>query len=293
MMDRADIRKPPFTREEMLEELKEILFVQASHIAVSLSAEAADAFIGFEVGVDWHAATVDRYRELIDLRRFNITSLLECAYDFAFQVGAYWKYGPAEGYDIEAFERGICDASYEGSHNPYKLDDSKVRHVIRLAVAREYLDIHKDALRIDQLCLLADMSEASVRNSLSKEGIRTSGKPVRVDNDEARAWLAGRRGFIPTRMKEMEKRSATESREYLLSLHPAYESARRIIAETDLQPEHIAEAAEIAFERLTAFLEGTVVETDIRFLKAVGGALGFDVPTFVGKAIQDALRRGA
>lgn len=65
-----------------------------------------------------------------------------------------------------------------------------------------------ESLSLKDLAILADMSERSVRNALSASGdaqLRTTriGGSEWVDNDEARRWLAMRRGFVPTRLEHI------------------------------------------------------------------------------------------
>ena len=65
-----------------------------------------------------------------------------------------------------------------------------------------------ESLSIEDLAILADMSERSVRNAVSASGdaqlrITKIGNSEWVDNDEARRWLAMRRGFVPTRFENI------------------------------------------------------------------------------------------
>ena len=60
-----------------------------------------------------------------------------------------------------------------------------------------------DFLTFAEVALLADMDEKSVRNAAyagdaSRLVTAKSGKNVRVSLEEARKWLLGRKGFVPT-----------------------------------------------------------------------------------------------
>ncbi|MFA1624676.1 hypothetical protein ACDY96_18220 [Rhizobium mongolense] len=126
--------------------------------------------------------------------RFDVTRNLNVAYDYAFQTGAHWIFGLDEDFEIAAFGQGVNYCSFEGAVSPYHYDDSKVRHVVDMALGRFKLE-REDDLTIRELALLAGMTEAAVRNSLSKESIETQGKPAKVSSDIAVMWLQGRRGF--------------------------------------------------------------------------------------------------
>ncbi|MBA2659788.1 MAG: hypothetical protein H0U72_09685 [Nitrosospira sp.] len=69
--------------------------------------------------------------------------------------------------------------------------------------ARHDLD-DGSSMSILDLALLADMSDRSVRNAVTVEGpgrLLVDNKGM-VENAEARRWLSGRRGFVPTQKKE-------------------------------------------------------------------------------------------
>lgn len=83
-----------------------------------------------------------------------------------------------------------------------------IDQLIELHYARSTLD-QGGSLTVEEVALLAGMSERSVRNALSIEGPAglvgkrtespTGERRTVIENAEARRWLAGRRGFRPTK----------------------------------------------------------------------------------------------
>lgn len=114
--------------------------------------------------------------------------------------------------DVELFLRGLDGLEMYFDEDDYRLP-SLCRQTVRLAVARCVLDgggrytDYEDALPFSlsfaELALLADMDERSVRNAANPK-LPDPLKPETVGNrsfipiEEARRWLAGRKGFIPT-----------------------------------------------------------------------------------------------
>ena len=84
---------------------------------------------------------------------------------------------------------------------------TKALTVIRLATARWMLDTGDLDLTIDQIALLANMDEKSVRNAANpknRDALKTYSHDGRtyVKVVDARDWLSRRRGFVPTRVVE-------------------------------------------------------------------------------------------
>lgn len=88
-------------------------------------------------------------------------------------------------------------------------------HMVHLAEARANLD-EGHSLTVNELSLLADMNERSVQNATSAAGesrLMVDERGV-ATNAEARRWLAKRRGFKPTQIREL--RAAEEVPDNLL-----------------------------------------------------------------------------
>jgi hypothetical protein len=280
----------PFQKDEAMNELKEMLFVQASQISITLNPDVASQFLGVKIET-WDTALHDDDREKIDLKRFNISRLLDRAYDFAFQTGAYWQFDGDDWYEVCGFSAGVTPHSFEGSQSPWLWDEGKVRHVVDMAIARYHLQ-ENHTISIRGLSLLAGMTEAAVRNSLSKEGIQTTGKPASVESDTALKWLSERRGFIPTRANEAQEKNRDQHIAFQLDYYPFPQALSQIIrdfADGDLAP--IAAAAGVSVDQLQAMIAGDEKVTNIEMLSALSRALGVaDLPKFVAKGVEFALR---
>lgn len=283
----------PFSKDEAMYELKEILFVQATQISIALNSEMATQFLGVEID-SWDDRLHDDDREKIDLKRFNIFRLLGRAYDYAFQTEAYWQFDGDDWYEISGFSAGVTPFSFEGSQSPYLWDDSKVRHIVDMAIARYHLQ-DNFSISIRGLSLLAAMTEPAVRNSLSKDGIQTSGKPASVENETARKWLSERRGFIETRTSETQQKNREQHISFLLDYRPFPEALSVVVkdaANDDI--ESFASAAGIPFGQLQRMMTGEENLIDIERLGVLARSLNLpDLPKFVAKAIEFALRAKA
>lgn len=145
-------------------------------------------------------------------------------------------------------------------------------------------------LSIRQVALLADITEGAVRNALSQTGAASltavpGAKPVRISVDEARRWLPGRRGYLPTPTGPsddpiMNERLRGFDRMEQLTDFISRHAARRIGS-----TEALGAAA-------AAWLDGSYT-FDAAFARHIAEAIGADVPTFTGKALELALRRDA
>jgi hypothetical protein len=280
----------PFQKDEAMNELKEILFVQASQISITLNPDVASQFLGVEIET-WDSGLHHDDRKKIDLQRFNISRLIDRAYDFAFQTGAYWQFDGDDWYEICGFSAGVTPHSFEGTQSPWLWDDGKVRHVVDMAIARYHL-LENHSISIRGLSLLAAMTEAAVRNSLSKEGIQTTGKPASIESETAQKWLSERRGFIPTRTNETQEKNREQHISFQLDHQPFPEALSLIIrdsADGDIEP--IAAGAGVSVDQLRAMMAGEEKVIDIERLSALSRALNIaDLPKFVAKAVEYALR---
>lgn len=89
------------------------------------------------------------------------------------------------------------------------------RHVLEGGERYSYFDLEEaDYLTLAEIALLADMDERSVRNAANPKipgalKTETIGKRSLVSITEARRWLAGRKGFIPT-VKQIDREPINE-----------------------------------------------------------------------------------
>lgn len=281
----------PFSKDEVLHELKEILFVQATQISVALNSEVASQFLGIDID-SWDDRLHDDDREKIDLKRFNIFRLVDRAFDFAFQTGEHWKFDGDDWYEICGFSAGVTPHSLEGSQSPWLWDHGKVRHVVDMSIGRYHLE-NDLTISIRGLSLLASMTEAAVRNSLSKEGIQTSGKPASVENETALKWLMERRGFVPTKKTESDAKSRERSQTFNLDYYEFPEAFSRLVQLQGSDPEVLSSASGVSRDKLLMAMSGELLLMDVKQLAALGRALNLvDMPRFVSKAIEFGLRKG-
>ncbi len=283
----SKVSTPPFTKEEMASELREILMVQASQIAHLGMKEAAWAYLGFECDLGPVTQPTRDEVEKIDLQRFAAWQYLSTACDYGFQVGLCWGYGESENHDIVALAEGITPAACYGDRSPYLEANSKCRHVVDLAIGRWSLEVGDGrALTVRQLALLAGMSEAAVRNSLSAEKIRTP-----VNPDEALRWLMARKGFIPTRTEENQQAFWVAHTRSFLSAARFGSGLQAILADLKLTPQAAAKKAGVKTEVMHALIAERHASADIESFLKIGAALNLDAPYFAGQAVEVALRR--
>ncbi len=79
---------------------------------------------------------------------------------------------------------------------PRPLVNGSLNDLLLRTRARAYLDT-ESSMEIRDLALLANMNERSVRNATASGELKIDSNG-RVDNDEAKQWLAGRRGYTPS-----------------------------------------------------------------------------------------------
>jgi hypothetical protein len=182
------------------------------------------------------------------------------------------------------------EASY-GDPSPFLAPDSRCRHVIDMATGRWNLECDDSRdLTIRQLALLAGMTEAAVRNSLSTEKIRAQGKPVAVSPRVAAQWLKARKGFAPTQHEKNRQAFHVAHTRNLLAAPQLSAGIRVLLSELSMTPEALAEKAKVPVEIVTSLLESRVDIYDLKALQKIGAVLDVDVPYFVGQSIEASLR---
>jgi len=283
---------PPFTFEMMETELRRALAVQATQIGHVGSEAAAVAFLGIDL--NWTDGFEDDDLAGIDLSRFYVHRWLRRAYDYAFQVGSTHRLDETMMYDLRSFIEGFTPvAAISGEMNPMTRPDSLIMHVVDMALGRWNLDTDGyDNLTIRQLALLTGTTEKSVRNMLSAEKIKTTGTPAGLEVADARKWLEGRRGFVPTKP---EHESTPLWREQARQLRRSLDfgSWLSILAQRrGLTHAELAAAAKVEEAWLETLMtdEGEVT-IDLDGFARLAGVLNLDLPSFVGQAVEAALQR--
>lgn len=277
---------PPFTKDAMASELKEILLIQGSQIAHAARDEAALAFLGFAVEFSPGRTLDAGDAKRIDLERFAAWSIMSAAYDYAFQVGRSWGYGESDHHAVLAFCGGVTPEASSGEVSPFQAPDSKCRHTADLAIGRYLLEAgYGGKLSVRHLALLADMSEAAVRNSLSAEKIRAP-----VEASTALKWLQGRKGFVRTRIEDNRQAFWAAHTRSLLQASRFGEGLRTILTDLRLAPEQVAKNAGVPTDMVAGLMRDAKVELQVELLVKLAVALEVDVPHFVGQATEAILR---
>lgn len=186
----------PFSRDDVMHDLRRALVAEAAMIAHWGSYEAAEAFVGFPSSDDAGEPYDDADPAEVDLSRFRSTSLIEASYGWAFQTGKPEAFGPELWGDLGSLMDG-ASAGTISTMSPMGDPESPLRVTIGTAFARWKFEIETWLpLSVRELAYLAQMNEVAARNALAKSGIKGRGG---IENDVARSWLAERQKFVPTR----------------------------------------------------------------------------------------------
>ncbi|WP_299842684.1 hypothetical protein [uncultured Jannaschia sp.] len=275
------------TLSDLRLELAATLIVQAKHIVLATdSPEQGEAFLGCD--------PEDTRAEAVDLSRFPIAAEIEALHAYAFTPTGDDLYDVNALHGMAHFLSSLPREDWDGSVHGFPSQGSPfaMSDVLEAASARAALDgqdgTWTDQLSTRQLALLADITEGAVRNALSQGGAAgltaiPGAKPVRVSLDEARRWLPGRRGFRPTPTGPSDDPVMTER----------LRGFDRMEQLTDLVGRHAARrlgSAEALGTDAAGWLDGSYT-FDTTAACRVAKAIGADAPTFVGKALELALRR--
>jgi hypothetical protein len=287
------MQEPPFTEQEMLEELRTIFLFEAEHIMLGAGANFAEHFIGF--------ATEDTYvnepANRVDLDRFFITGHFKWAFRAAFRPSIReWRGGLEEHDELITFMEGlprigsVADADTHRFMGP----EGRCRIVVEIVHARWKLqwDEMGHSLTTRELALLANMSEGAVRNAMAdktENGLKAipGSKPVSVDRDEALRWLSGRRGFVPIPDRRRDDR-------FLHALLRDLESASafgKFVSEWCSTTEAATLLRSGWTEQELSDWRSGDFRFDERRALSLAQALGLDMALFAGKALEVTLRR--
>lgn len=186
----------PFSRDDVMHDLRKALVAKAAMVARWGSYDAAEAFLGFPPSDDAGEPYDDADPSEIDLSRFRATPLIDAIYDWAFQTGKHEALRPDLWDDLGS----LMDSASAGTISilsPMANTDSPLRVTIGTAFARRKFEFERGTLlSVRDLAYLAQMTEVAARNALAKAGIKGRGG---IDNGIAREWLAKRQKFVPTR----------------------------------------------------------------------------------------------
>lgn len=286
-----------FPKSGMLDELRAILLFEADHILLGAGPQAASQFIGFEAE-DGEYCNLPAQR--VDLTRFSIAGAFDRGYDYAFRPSVMNTLGEHEVQDLIVFMLGTPRAGglYSGGEtHAFMTPDGLCQRVADTVMARWKLEwdttgAGDHTFTTRELALLADMTEGAVRNALadkSEHGLQAvsgSKNPVLVEHAEAVRWLSGRRGFIASPVHPSSDRFLTE---HLRDIRSS--DALGILIAQRLQALEVGRnAPKLNQTEIDQWSSGSQKFNE-QIARKIAKALGFDVPLFVGKALEVTLRR--
>jgi hypothetical protein len=290
-----------FTVEHMLDELRTILLFEADHVLMGAGPQMAEQFIGFPTGDD-HQYCFEPATK-VDLDRFQITGTFMRGYDMAFRPSVLNSFDGSEAQDLIVFMLGTPRAggiSAGGETHRFMTPDGYCQMVADAVFARWKLEWEEagagsNTFTTRELALLSNMTEGAVRNALadrSENGLKAmpGSKPVSVEHDEAWRWLIGRRGFIPTPNRPSEDRFLPDHIRELQSSERLGRLVAIRLRDTFGSPQQAQAALGWSPEEIECWRNGSF-EFDAERARQLAQALEFDVPLFVGKALEISLRR--
>ena len=279
--DNIETFRLPFLLDEVLDELRMLVWCTASQVALLGRSELAETMI--EPDADFGMSeNPSGYLPKIDLDAFDITKTVEEAYHFAFQVNDPGRFSADDWGDLMALVSGGVRHSWSGDMSPPWHEESKLRHVADMVQGRVSL-LTDGALSIRQLALLANMIEPAVRSSLSAEGIKTEGRPASLPAAIAMAWLRRRRGFVPTADGRTAQQLVTEHT--VLGVRPFPDALKLLIASRQPLDNEVAKVAGIDPAFLEGLAQGVERNAGVQDLVKLAVALQIDPPIFVNAYI--------
>lgn len=290
-----------FTKEEMLDELRTIFLFEADHILLGAGEKAAVNFIGIplpESGEYCFAAPGQ-----VNLSRFPISAKFARGYDIAFAPSVLTGFDGSEFQDLLVFMEGTPRAggiSSGGETHRFMTADGYCRMVADAAFARwelEWNEASSHTFTTRELALLSNMTEGAVRNAIadkSDDGLRAipGKKPVSVERNEALRWLKGRRGFIPSPQRPSEDRFLAEHLRDIRSAEALGNLVQRQLWSAFGSPHAAPATLGWSADEVEQWCRGSF-EFEESCARQLAQALDFDVPLFVGKALEVSLRRAA
>jgi hypothetical protein len=288
-----------FTKEQMRDELRTIFLFEADHILMGVGPEVAERFIGFPAGDDGEYCFHPPAE--VDLSRFKIARSFDEGYEYAFRPSLMNGLDESEVQDLHVFMEGTPRAGGIGSGgetHTFMTPEGFCQTVCDAVMARWKLEWNYSGSQFTtrELALLANMTEGAVRNALadrSENGLRAvpgTKNPVLVEHEEVWRWLRGRRGFIPTPDRPSTDRFLTEHLQAIQSSEALGKLVGRRLWSEFGSPEKAPAALGWSLAEVEAWLEGTQTFDEGR-AQLLATTLDFDVPLFLGKALEVTLRR--
>lgn len=230
----------------------------------------------------------------IDISIHRIYDLARRAFNYAYQLDGSDELIPEDIHEVVALlNSGLPECTADGTESPLaKGYDSPIRIMFETFSARHALNLGEFQLSIRDLSLLSGMSEAVVRASLSKEGIkmeRGSGgddSAVSLSSAQALQWLSKRRGFIPNKGDAVVSETKTLLQEGVWDYDIPFEDilalTLRYIGD-DI--EKTADRVQKSKDWLSSFLNADNVDIDLVALERLANDLKLPPGVFVGRSV--------
>lgn len=285
-----------FSKDQMFNELRTIFLFEADHIAMGAGFEMASRFIGFETekGEYLHEDPAK-----VDLTRFQIAQTFSRGYEFAFRPSVLNWMGTDEVQDLLVFMHGTPRAggiASGGETHKFMTSEGYCQTVADCTFARWKLESEEHGtFSTRELALLANMTEGAVRNAMADKtdsGLRPvagSKNPILVEYDEALRWLQGRRGFLPFPQEPREDQFLAERLRNLESAKALGDLIKQCLMLKSGQSDTAHQLDSTIVDEWKQGIYAFDQEVAVR----VATLLGLDVPLFVGKSLELALRRDA
>lgn len=285
-------------RKDLEIELASVLIVMARQVELwTERAELSASYIGAQEGI----MMLDVNPNEVVLTRFPMAQRVLEAHGYAFAPTGDDAPDLTDLHGLADMLSGLPREDFSGgiSAFPNVGGNTNIEDVCQAVWARAAIDGIDDGLTIalstKQLALLADMTEGAVRNAMTLSGEAgltaiPKSKPVRVDVDEARRWLSGRRGFHPTPVGRQNDPILNERLRAFDRIEQLSDFIERHAIRLHGGLSELANTVSWDVSAIMAWRNGTY-KFDAAQAYVLGNALGADAPTFSGKALELALRR--
>jgi hypothetical protein len=305
-----------FTKAEMMDEFKEIVYQYARGACFCLDEEAGYRMLfGRSPGNTndlFHFMSPDvdsrTYDEPFSINHFQVTKSIEQFYDYGLLGIRNMPQVESGGANDWTFAYGlIWDTSrsvlISESCNGESVDARKCLYAAKAFFARLILDgsertyidsdesVPSDMLSISEVAILAGLDERTVRNATSKSAanrIETAivDSNIFIPREAALAWLITKRGFTPTRIGE-ELPAQAVLNDSFSGTQEAGDYVRKVRERLNLSPKALLERANVTMDAasLNQIEEGDF-PSDERSLTAIGNALGLNGVLFALRLIE-------
>jgi len=305
-----------FTKAEMMEEFREIVYQYARGASFCLDPEAGYRLLfgrkpnSFDDVLHFMNSEVNSrtYDEQFSIEHFQATQSVEQFYDYGLLGIRNIPPVDSDGANEWTFAYGlIWDTSnsflISESCNGDPVSAHKCLHAAKAFFARLVLDggdrtylygdesAPSDMLTIAEVAILAGLDERTVRNATSKSASNRLETAVVESNifiprEAAQAWLSTKRGFIQTRVGD-ELPILAVLNDAFSGVEEAGDYIRKARDRLSLSPQALLERAGVKMnEKGLAKLEKGEIPSDEAVLAAIGSALGLNGVLFALRLLE-------